>query len=393
MIRASERAPFLLSLLVAGCFASFIACGDDDPAGPGGSSTSTGVFRDSNVSGLGYASGELSGVTDASGTFSYEGSSITFSVGGANLGTATPKSVVTPIDLVTNGSSTNTEVLNIARFLQMLDLDGDPENGIVISSAVTAAASGWSVDFTTNDLPTELASIITDANTADGTTHTLPSAAAAQAHFEGTLLCNYVGAFEGTYSGDDSGDFSVFVDANTGLVFGYAYSTAEDELITLNGTSPISADQIAAFTSGDTSTGSTFDGAFSSTSAVSGNWSGIGGISGGFTGARVGGAPTKMYRFSGLFQGDAIGSFVIDIDASNRVTGIAHTLYAAEEGGIDERVSLVGLITGNTITIDTSDVDGTLTGTIDLVNGLVNGTWSDNEGSGGTFNGAGCRVN
>ena len=43
----------------------------------------------------------------------------------------------------------------IVRFLLTLDDDGNPDNGITISAAVTAAAAGLSVDFTIADLSTD----------------------------------------------------------------------------------------------------------------------------------------------------------------------------------------------------------------------------------------------
>ena len=56
----------------------------------------------------------------------------------------------------------------------VLDTDGDPSNGIQISSAVTQAAATWApVDFSSADLSTALAAIVQSANIAHGTQHVL----------------------------------------------------------------------------------------------------------------------------------------------------------------------------------------------------------------------------
>jgi hypothetical protein len=64
----------------------------------------------------------------------------------------------------------------------------------------------------------------------------LPNARAAQAHLESTLLCTYSGAYKGTYSGGDNGNFGFIIDASSGNAVGVAYSVAGDELFTLSGT-------------------------------------------------------------------------------------------------------------------------------------------------------------
>ena len=106
--------------------------------------------------------------------FIYEvGQQVSFNLGNVTLGSATGRSVLTPVDLVAGGSSSSTEVLNLVRFLLMLDDDGDSSNGINISSAVQTVAENWSaVDFTTANLQSELSSIISDTASADGTSHT-----------------------------------------------------------------------------------------------------------------------------------------------------------------------------------------------------------------------------
>jgi len=233
-----------LTAILMGCGGG----GGDGTTSGGGVSTATGIFKDSNVSGLNYVSGSQSGVTGADGTFTYEvGQSVTFSVGGVTIGSVTGQSIVTPVDLVAGGSSSSMQVQNIVRFLMMLDVDGDASNGIVISSAVQTMAVNWSqVDFSTTDLSTALTSIISDATSVDGVTHTLPSSTVAKSHMESTLLCVYAGAFRGTYSGGDSGSFGYLLDATTGLVAGVAFSNNAQAIIALTGSTAIGFNQSPA---------------------------------------------------------------------------------------------------------------------------------------------------
>ena len=82
-----------------------------------------GRFIDAPVQGLHYESGSLSGSTGDRGEFQYEaGKSIRFFIGDIALGEAVKgKAIITPLDLVPNGSIDTPAVINIARLLQSLD--------------------------------------------------------------------------------------------------------------------------------------------------------------------------------------------------------------------------------------------------------------------------------
>ncbi len=115
----------------------FISCSSND--GDGGTTpgtvTATGVFLDCEVEGLTYQSGNNPPAqTDENGTFTYTpGETLSFSVGGVQLGTLVDGApVCTPFDFVIPE--------NIARFLQSLDADGDPSNGIDLGAASTLLA-------------------------------------------------------------------------------------------------------------------------------------------------------------------------------------------------------------------------------------------------------------
>ncbi len=381
-----------ISALLAAIPFIIVGCG-----GGGGSSTSggvtaaataTGQFKDSNTAGLSYVSGAQSGVTSIDGSFIYEvGNTVAFSVGGVTIGTSNGKSIITPLDLVPGSSTSTVEVQNIVRFLVMLDNDGDPSNGINISSSVQTMAESWpQIDFRVSDLSTELTSIMSDAASVDGEMHMLPNPTSARAHIESTLLCSYAGAYMGTFSGDDSGNFGFLIDASNGNVNGVAYSIPFDQFIGLSGTRPISYDQNMSFASGSTTTGAAFNGQFTSVNEVSGSWQNSPN-SGSFSGSRIGGAVDAAFRFTGNYIGNDFGLFSFDVNASNSVTGVAYSVF------FDELLTVSGTVSGNTLTATASD--GTvITGTLNTVTGGFSGTWNDSvDGLVGTFSGSGCKLN
>lgn len=98
--------------------------------------TKTGVFIDSAVEGLDiYVDGIKTGSSNAKGEFSYpDGKEVTFKVGKITLGSSKTPAVVTPGDL----SSSPLAVLSILKFLQSLDQDANPANGISLAAAKVA---------------------------------------------------------------------------------------------------------------------------------------------------------------------------------------------------------------------------------------------------------------
>ena len=101
-----------------------------------------GRLVDGPVQGVGYASGELSGITGFDGGFRYEeGQPVRFFIGDIELGEAIEgKPVISPVDLVANGSVDSPAVINIARLLQSLDsVPGDDR--ITIPATLRQAAS------------------------------------------------------------------------------------------------------------------------------------------------------------------------------------------------------------------------------------------------------------
>jgi hypothetical protein len=187
---------FILILALNGCNnGGSSSSGNDNPNTDSEPETAQGVFLDSAVEGLDYTSGSTSGTTNATGQFTYEvGNPVTFSIGGIVIGTVSGKDTITPVDLVEGATDETTPaVTNIARFLQTLDDDGDPDNGILITDDVIALASDLEVDFDQsitdfeNDGSVQTIISSLTAVTSAGA-RMLATVAEAQAHLSDTLL-------------------------------------------------------------------------------------------------------------------------------------------------------------------------------------------------------------
>jgi hypothetical protein len=356
----------------------------------------TGTFMDSIVSGLGFTSGNVTGTTDANGRFTYQAeSNITFRVGGIQIGTVTPAALLTPLDLVSNGTGANTTVQNIVRFLLLLDSDGNPANGITISEALRGRAANWTaVDFSdTANLATALATVILDTQV-DGTQRALPSAADAETHFNNTFRCMFSGYFRGTYSGDDNGRFAFTIDPKFGAMAGAAYSTAEEELILLLfSPQQLQVQNGSAFAAGLAATGSSFSGTFPTYNTVSGTWT-----DGTFTGERYAGTSTAAYKILTLLTVPNqnpqlppvnIGTFFTEIDTAGAITAEAHVDFTTGQQVFDLAVTQ----NGNTLTIADTITGVSITGTLDLSVPTITGTFTNAQtGNSGTLVSGGCRL-
>ena len=386
-----EAKKWMVWLTILVLSALVLACG----GGGGGSSApamATGIFKDSNVNGVEYeTSSGQSGFTDQNGQYTYVvGDTVTFFVGGIEIGTTTASGVVTPVDLVAGGSTSSPQVQNIVRFLMMLDSDGVPENGITISATIQTVADTWSqIDFSDSDLPSQVASIITDCQSADGGTHILPDASAAQAHLEGTMRCVYSGVFAGTFSGDDSGYFGIMIDPQDGTVRGAAYAPLYDATTEALGSGIVDYDQTMAFITGFVDAGATFSGQLTTSIVMSGTWNDPWeGDSGTFSGSRLGGVPGASHRYSGVALDEfstTVAVLSMDINGGN----IAGVGFSIEE---NVQFDFSGTLSGTTISAVT--VDGVIiSGTLNP-DDTFSGTWSNpDDGDSGTFEGCGCQLN
>lgn len=162
-----------ISLIILSLFLIISCATDDDivdnkqPVDP---TAVTGVFMDSEVEGLTYSTNTQSGTTNAAGEFEYvEGEEIIFSVGNIEIGSAEASDLMTPVTIASTPDATvsSQEVMNIASFLQTLDSDNDPSNGITIEAAVADAISTSSIDFTSSIIEI-LGEITAEVNLATG---------------------------------------------------------------------------------------------------------------------------------------------------------------------------------------------------------------------------------
>lgn len=145
----------------------------------------TGVFVDSAVEGITFATATQDGTTNTAGEYTYlAGETITFSIGETMLPTVDAAPRITPIDLASGSDNPDSVSTNIARLLQSLDSDGNPENGITISSEAAANSAPINFDVSTEDFAsnTDVINLVANAGSAG-----LISAEDANAHLQNTL--------------------------------------------------------------------------------------------------------------------------------------------------------------------------------------------------------------
>lgn len=125
----------------------------------------TGFLAGPAVAGVAWETPTQRGVTGLDGSFQYEkGETVRFKIGDTLLGKVTGQAQVTPFDLAASPVVTGTNinwaledegegevdpfqaVVNIAVFLQTLDHDADPENGLQIRPGVAALFQGVNLD-------------------------------------------------------------------------------------------------------------------------------------------------------------------------------------------------------------------------------------------------------
>lgn len=186
----------LQTLPVLGATLTLTAC----LSGGGSSSIQTGIFIDSPVSGLEYQTASRSGVTSAQGTFRYQrGETLTFSLGGVELGSAVGQAQLSPQDLINDADdSSHPAVINMARLLQTLDADGNLNNGIQLEAAVrdairdyASSTPGFQLDFSdTAEFEASFSELLEHLNTGNllaGGPRTLRPRLAAWMHLQDSL--------------------------------------------------------------------------------------------------------------------------------------------------------------------------------------------------------------
>jgi len=387
------------------CGVMFVAaCGGGGGDGSGGASNTpppappppsvqNGVFKDRNVTGLAFTSGAQSGITDANGRFSCESDNdISFAIGGVSLGQTECATLATPNQIATLDAQFDLEVSNLARFLQMLDQDGDPDNGIVISDLVQQIADNWTqVDFRTTDLATELVQIISDAASVDGTLHALPSEQAALLHLMDTLHCAYAGAYAGSFSGSNSGA--------AGMVIGWfapsfgfrpigfewqGFDSINEVGVFGGGTDVITIQDMPVIEHTGTGLAGPISARFDSPDRITGTWE-----SGTVELQRIGGDNGGEYRFIGKADNIDVQAYIsLNLDGT-AFSGEAFDVY---EG---TTIQVTGTLTGDAVSLTATGAGGTNVGSGTLTRhpdgspDEVLGTFDD----GSTFSIVACRLN
>ena len=123
------------------------------------SSVVEGVLIDSAIEGVYFESETQSGTTDSNGKFTFkQGEVVDFYIGDVLLGSALGDDLITPINFVSGAvDETDPQVTNILRFVQALDDDSNPDNGIFVSNNTRNALKDQVLDFSLNEADFESA--------------------------------------------------------------------------------------------------------------------------------------------------------------------------------------------------------------------------------------------
>ena len=186
----------LLCFFMALATGFLVACGGGGGGGVdnGGGVVSTfpAYLVDAPVEGAEYSgpTRPVKDVTGKDGEFEASEGVFEFSVGATTLGSVrlSSSSAVTPADFI---GVDEARAIEIARIMQALDADGDPQNGISISQS---AREGLTVD-----LFTRLTATAAIPVNLDGVNLTIPPADDAEAHFVATRRCLFSGGYAGSY--------------------------------------------------------------------------------------------------------------------------------------------------------------------------------------------------
>lgn len=175
----------------------------------GTGSTINAILLDAPIKNMSYNSTSYNGVTNDSGQFvCKDGETVSFNLNGIEMGSVLCRSVVTPIEFVTNGSKTvddgiseltSEELSKLDKFLrvvQALDSDYDLSDGIDISNSWfsdlgIAGFRSFSDFYSASDavFDAKVSDLVSTLNTSTGvfSSSNVPSASSARSHFTSTL--------------------------------------------------------------------------------------------------------------------------------------------------------------------------------------------------------------
>jgi len=355
-------------------------------ATPAPGTLATGVLVDSRTCGVRFASGGLEGTTSADGTFRYvEGAQVRFQVGDVLLGEAAGASVVTPVQLQGATSASDPAVVTVARFLQTLDADADPSNGIVVPATADAVARGEAFSVDLGSLgEAELALLLESI-----TPNEVVASVDAEAHVTANAQAIWAGTYSGTFSGAASGTWRVTI-AASGAISG----TSSDGLSSYAVAGSIDTSGGFTFTGTGTAGPAEFVGTLDSGGHANGSWSAVvpvppelgGGtivVAGSFTGSRS--ESTFAGHYVGTYTGGDQGSWDVTVDGAGSVSGTGYSALLSASFAVTGSVSGTGALS-----FAASGVVSTgaaFSGAI-YYDGRTAGQWSGPAGFAGTFEGA-----
>jgi len=167
-MRILTPAVLLVAVFIAACGGTNTSSNRSSNTSAALAEVSSGRLIDSPVKGITAKTGTLSSTTDIDGRFSYRaGETVNFSIAGLSIGTGSALEIMTLLDLVDGARADYSAgmsfdeilgkypaILNIARFLQSLDIDRNTANGIAIppEAAQLVASYASSIQFAVSDL-------------------------------------------------------------------------------------------------------------------------------------------------------------------------------------------------------------------------------------------------
>jgi len=176
----------------------------------------TGIFLDSFVENLSYATASSTGMTNVMGEFSYQlNEQVTFSIGSIAFLPIEAEAIITPLTIFDTQDINNIAVVNMLRLLQSLDIDGNADNGITISDTAHELANGLTVNFSDTDFDSQVANLVAMSGALN---QQLISAESAIAHFQQTLSEQDISVCAKTHSKiGQTGFFSTFAHNVAGM--------------------------------------------------------------------------------------------------------------------------------------------------------------------------------
>lgn len=151
-----------------------------------------GMLIDSPISGVSYSTETQSGITEVDGSFLFfPGEQAQFSIGALIFPMVNANNLVTPIDMIFGMNIPEIALINIIRLLLTLDEDGEPSNGINITSqaAEIALPVNFDVTIAAFDQDPNIISLIQNAGQSPSVS-SLITEQNASTHFSQSLLDN-----------------------------------------------------------------------------------------------------------------------------------------------------------------------------------------------------------